>query len=59
MEKCHMDQSTDTEGELHHIVMLQCPWGKRKIWTIGKPKHPTSMPKPIPKAFKYRSNQQV
>ena len=32
---------------------------KEKIWIIGKSKLPTSMSKPIPKAFNYRNNQQV
>ena len=30
---------------------------KEKIWIIGKLKHPTSMPKSIPKAFHYKNNQ--
>ena len=32
---------------------------KENIWIIGKSKHPTSMPKPIPEAFNYRNNQRA
>ena len=30
---------------------------KEKIWVIGKSRHPTSMPRHIPKTFNYRNNQ--
>ena len=32
---------------------------KEKVWVIGKSKHPTSMPKPVPASFIYRNNQRA